>query len=149
MKYKILKYSDKHGKKTIDEGIRQGFKLWEDVTPLRFEQTEDDYNISIEFSDNHDTFLKEPWLAGQALDGKRIVLNNKRYWSFDGKKILVNKDGLSIKVITSNLPAIIAHEFGHLKGLVHNFDSESIMKSNVTNAKLFANDIKVMNEALK
>jgi len=148
MKYKIIKYSDKLEKKLIDEGIRQGFKLWEDVTPLTFEQTKDGQDISIEFSDNHDTFLKDPRLAGQALDGKRIVLNNRRYWSFDGEKITIKKDGLSVKVFTSNLPAIIAHEFGHLKGLIHNYDSESIMKPDVTNAKLSSDDIKAMNEGV-
>jgi len=149
MKYKVIKYSDNLDKKTVDEGIRRGLKLWEDVTPLTFEQTEDGQDISIEFSDNHDTFLKDPRLAGQALDGKRIVLNNRRYWSLDGEKLTIKKDGLSIKVFTSNLPAIIAHEFGHLKGLIHNYDSESIMKPDVTNAKLSSNDIKAMNEALK
>jgi len=149
MKYKIIKYSDKLDKKTTGEGIRQGLKLWEDVTPLTFEQTEDDYDLSIEFSNIHNTFLKDPRLAGQALDGKKIVLNNRRYWSLDGEKLTTKKDGLSIKVFTSNLPAIIAHEFGHLKGLIHNYDSESIMKPDVTNAKLSSNDIKAMNEALK
>ncbi len=148
MKYKIIKYSDNLDKKTVDEGIRQGLKLWGDVTPLEFEQTEGDYYFSIEFSDVHDTFLKDPRLAGQALDGKRIVLNNRRYWSLDGEKITIKKDGLSVKVFTSNLPAIIAHEFGHLKGLIHNYDSESIMKPDVTNAKLSSDDIKAMNEGV-
>jgi len=147
--YKITRYSDKIDKKIIDEGIRQGFKLWDDATPLTFEQTEDEHDVSIEFSYKHYTFLKDPRIAGQALEGNKIILNDRRYWSLNGEKITIKKDGISIKVLTSNLVAGIAHEFGHLKGLIHNSDPQSIMNKGITNTKLTSNDIKTMNEALK
>ncbi len=150
--YKITKYSDKTDKETVDEGIRQGFNLWADVTPLTFQQTvDDDFDIEIEFTYNNHTFLKDPTTCGVALfNQQRIFLNDRFYWSLDAMKQTVTKDGLNLIVKTQNLPVITAHEFGHLRGLIHNSDDASIMKpGNPGVSRPSRHDIDSMNEVLR
>ena len=150
--YKIIRHSTKLDKETLEKGIRQGFKLWEDVTQLSFKQVKNDddsFDISVEFSDDHENFLKYATISAEAIGNARIVLNDRCHWTLDGARNMIQKDGLRIPVFTRNLPVIVAHEFGHLRGMVHSSDPKSIMKSgNPAVKRPSANDIRAMNEVL-
>ena len=126
--YKITRYSDKISKDELEQGIKQGLRLWEKETDLRFKQVEHNQYLTIEFRKDVPMFSNGTITAFKHTLSESIIFNDRFYWSLDGKPIEIrNEFGQLIKVKTQNLPAITAHEFGHVAGLLHTDNKEDLM----------------------
>jgi len=146
--YKISRYSENLPKTELEECVRRGFALWEKQKDLKFIQVNQHQNLTLEFVKDHPEFCNAQ-IQAYTPSPQFIIFNDKFYWSIDGKpKEIRNEFGQPIRVKTGRLPALIAHEFGHVVGLEHSNNKVDIMfyPSDFNITKFSRNDVRRIKE---
>lgn len=121
--YRVSKYSKKLKRNAVDDVFKRAFKMWSDVSDLKFTQ------IKKNSGDIEIKFAKGLHGNGHSFDGPSGVLAHasfpKRQESYvhfdDDEKFTVGvKKGISLLLVA-------AHEFGHSLGLKHSDVKSSLM----------------------
>ncbi|XP_036379163.1 matrix metalloproteinase-18 [Megalops cyprinoides] len=123
LSYRITNYSPTMRPSQVKDAIRRAWKVWSDVTRLRFprrSRSKADIMISFRIRDHEDEFtfdgkggiLAHAFQPGTGIGGD-VHFDSEESWT-------VNSTGI-------NLFAVAVHEFGHALGLQHSRDPGSAM----------------------
>ncbi|KAM4700397.1 matrix metalloproteinase-18-like [Discoglossus pictus] len=121
--YRILNYTPDMTRAEVDRAIEQAFKVWSDVTPLKFTKLyEGASDIEISFATQvHNDFypfdgphgtLAHAFAPGNGIGGDAHFDDDERFTSGSAGY---------------NLFIVAAHEFGHSLGLSHSNEPEALM----------------------
>uniref|UniRef100_A0A8C9EPF3 Peptidase metallopeptidase domain-containing protein n=1 Tax=Pavo cristatus TaxID=9049 RepID=A0A8C9EPF3_PAVCR len=138
----IIGYTPDLDPETVDDAFARAFKVWSDVTPLRFNRINDgEADIMINFGrwehgdgypfDGKDGLLAHAFAPGPGIGGDS---------HFDDDELWTLGEGLFL---------VAAHEFGHAMGLEHSEDPGALMAPIYTytkNFRLSQDDIKGIQE---
>ncbi|NP_001079874.1 uncharacterized protein LOC379564 precursor [Xenopus laevis] len=126
LSYRIVNYTPDLPRPVVDEAIRMAFKVWSDVTPLKFTRVSSRRaDILIQFGarshgdgipfDGPNGVLAHAYAPGNGIGGDAHFDEDERWTS--------SSAGF-------NLFLVAAHEFGHSLGLDHSRDARALMFPN-------------------
>ncbi|KAG8452987.1 hypothetical protein GDO86_004698 [Hymenochirus boettgeri] len=123
--YRILNYTPDLPQQVVDQSIQMAFKVWSDVTPLKFTKVSSQADINILFGarvhgdrsafDGPSGVLAHAFGPGPAIGGDAHFDEDERWTNTNAG---------------FNLFLVAAHEFGHSLGLDHSSDPRALMFPN-------------------